>query len=560
MILLTAALLFFSISITVCFFLCMFVGKLTTLVCITSFICGAVVSACFLRKQKIKFNREKYGTFEFLIIFFFILFCSRQFLWIFFEDSNKFFSLNGNNLGDLPLHLTYIQNFVKGASFWPMNPIYSAEQLHYPYGVDLLTAMFVKLNVPQEIIFPLMGMGATFLTMQALLWWGKGFALASFLFSGGLASLEFFSTGVVRDYLGSMAWKNIILTLFVPQRGFLLAFSIGLVLLWSWRRRFLSHEITLPRWVEGLLWGALPLIHFHTFLFMSVIFAIWSIAQKKIKEAVPIFLWAVIPATVTTLCLTDFFRHSGLIWIKPGWMIGEQNFLYFFIQNYGLFIPLVLFAAYRVVKSKNREYFLMLVPAMIIYLILLFVMFAPWEWDNTKLMVWCYLLGLPAIYELVVKKIKNSLKPILYFWLFFSGFISLASYFGQAVRPVEILSRSEVDSVCQMLREVPIQSVFATMPTYNHPVSLCGYKIVAGYGGHLWSHGIKSSHVEQKLKTLMMGEGDWRSAAKEIKARYLYWGAREKIQFSASTKPWEQTKLRISENEWGQIYDLGEQP
>jgi len=82
------------------------------------------------------------------------------------------------------------------------------------------------------------------------------------------------ATGRLEDYQSSVAWKNLYLALFVPQRGFLLALPAGLVLLWSWRRRLLRGEAGLSPWIEGILWEALPLVHLHTFLFVSLLAAV----------------------------------------------------------------------------------------------------------------------------------------------------------------------------------------------------------------------------------------------------------------------------------------------
>ena len=92
-----------------------------------------------------------------------------------------------NNYGDLPLHWTYIQHLARGAPFWPENPILTHERLRYPIGVDLLTAVFVQLGASLPVVLPGMGLVAAALAALALRRWGGAFAVAAFLFSGGLA-------------------------------------------------------------------------------------------------------------------------------------------------------------------------------------------------------------------------------------------------------------------------------------------------------------------------------------------------------------------------------------
>jgi hypothetical protein len=82
----------------------------------------------------------------------------RHFLFLYFERDGVIRTLSPNNYGDLPLHLTYVAHFVKGGRFWPENPIFTGEALHYPFGIDLFTALLVKLGVPISVVLPAMGL------------------------------------------------------------------------------------------------------------------------------------------------------------------------------------------------------------------------------------------------------------------------------------------------------------------------------------------------------------------------------------------------------------------
>lgn len=549
---LVSALLFISVSLTTCLFLSLLQGRMTDLAIILSWIIGISVGFFYFKKEKNQFEALNLKWSDWIFIFLFLGFCGLQFFEVCFEKNGEISSLNQNNLGDLSLHITYIKNLAGGAAFWPANTIYAAEKLHYPFGVDFFTAMFVQLGTPLTVILPVMGLTAMVFTLISLLYWGRGFAVGAFLFSGGLAGIAFFASGVLSDYVGAAAWKNIVITLFVPQRGFLLAFPIGLVLLWSWRRKFIAYEKSLPLWVEGILWGTLPLIHFHTFMFISFIFAVWTLVSKNRKEAFKIFAIAVVPATIETLFLTEGFGLAQLLWINPGWMIEKENPFLFLFQNYGFFIPLILYAVYLVLKNKNKEHALLLLPALMLYGILFFVMLAPWVWDNTKVMVWCYLLMLPTLYELIIVKLEPASKWALYVLLFFSGFISHSAYLTPKIQTFGIYRQDEVNAVCEMLEKISIDEPIATAQIYNHPVNLCGYKVIAGYGGHLWSHGIKSGPVEAQLRSLMRGD---LSQAKDLNVRYLFWGPREAKDFANSTKTWE-SQAPIAESAWGKIYEL----
>lgn len=476
------------------------------------------------------------------------------------------FTLDGNNFGDLPWHITSIENLARAQKFWPENPIITGEEFHYPFGIDMFGALFVKLGVPLESLFPITGFVCGLMFLCTLYLWGQGFAVGGFLFSGGFAGYKIFTNGYFNDYQADLAWKNLPLALYITQRGFLYAFPVGLLVFWSWRRRFILKEEGLPFWMEGFFWGSMPLFHVHTFLVLSAVFAYWVLSTKQIKEGLRVFFVAVILAAYEMLRLTDGFKRASILKWKPGWMIQNPNgpYLYFwdaflfFVQNYGLFFPLTIFSLWAALKFRTKERWdLVIVPAAAIFAVCLFVLFAPWDWDNTKLMAWSYILALPAIWDLALRPMMVWFRLPLVVSLFLSGFVCLFSvYNGQGF---QLYQRDVIEAVCNDLSEIPHESRIAIAQVHNHPVLLCGHMVVAGYAGHLWSHGIPGHEIiEDKLNRLMRGDGDWLVLASQVQARYLFWGPEEIRSFPSSTKPWETTKKVLAEGAWGRLYDLGE--
>jgi hypothetical protein len=484
----------------------------------------------------------------------FLLAALRQFGWVCFRRGDTVYTLLPFNYGDLPLHWTYIEYFAHGAPFWPENPIFTGQRLRYPFGIDLFTALFVSLRIPLPGLLEVMGLVASVLALVALLRWGRGFAVGAFLFSGGLAGLG--GPGVAGA--AELAWKNLFLSLFVPQRGFLFALPAGLLLLWSWRERLLRGSRGLPAWVEGALWGALPLFHLHTFIFISMVFGLWSLRVGRSQAWRGPLLWALIPASWSVWEVTDHFAAASLVGWTPGWMIGDQNPLVFLAVNFVLFLPLVLWAATLAVRAGNRGHLLLVGPGLVLFAVLFFVRVAPWAWDNTKVMVWCYLLLLPAVGELVIDTLAPGPRSLILLALFLPGIASVVGASVGSGPPLEIFRVSEREAVCSALAGLPIRPRIATAPTFNHPVALCGHPLVAGYAGHVWSHGIAAEPVTARLGDLMTGRPGWEEAARAVGARYLFWGAREEGAFPHSNRPWETARRPLARGFWGTLYDLGE--
>jgi hypothetical protein len=472
----------------------------------------------------------------------------RQFLCLLVEREGEVLTWNYLNYGDLPLHLTYIRFFANGAAFWPENPLFTLTRLRYPIGADLFQAMLLQVGVPLGSGLVLVGLLASAATALALLRWGGGLAVLAFVLSGGL--------GPVQD----LAWKNLFLALFVTQRGFLFALPAGLLLLASWRRRLIEGECgLLPSWVEGLLWGTMPVFHVHTFLLLSVMFGVWALATRRIGDARRTLLVALAPGTIGMLLVTDFFRASSLVGWKPGWTIGDDNLLVFFLKNFTIYPGLLAWATLAVLRRGARSLCLTLFPALAIWAALFFVKLAPWAWDNTKVMVWCYLLTLPAIGSVLSPLAPSARAGLLVLWLF-PGIGTVANATVGREHGYFVYERAELEQVCAALQAAPIGARIAVEPTFNHPVALCGHPLVAGYGGHLWTHGIDPRFVEARLSALLDGQPDWEGAARDVHARFLYWGPREARAHPGSARPWEASRALVAHGRWGRLYDLASSP
>jgi hypothetical protein len=480
----------------------------------------------------------------------------RHFLGVCFENGPTIETLLPNNYGDLPLHWTYVAFLARGAPFWPDNPIAAGERLHYPFGVDLVSALFVQVGVGVPLVFRVMGLVGAVLAAHALYLWSRAFAIAAFLFSGSWAGVSLAASARLLDPEGSLAWKNLFLALFVPQRGFLFALPAGLLLLWSWRRRFLRAQGGLPAWVEGVLWGAMPLFHLHTFLFLSVIAALWALAARRVKEAWPALAWAVVPATWSVFEVTEGFRSASLVWWKWGWVIGPQNPAVFLAVNFGLWLPLVVVALVRAWRRRDREARLTIGPGLGLFALLFFLMLAPWDWDNTKVMLWCFLVVLPSTFDLVLRPLRPVARVAAILLLVLPGVVAITRASLPGGMRIVVADRAEIERVCTAVRRLPPAERVAVDPTFNHPVGLCGQAIPVGYGGHLWSHGIAAADLERNINTLMAGEPGWAAAARALDVRAVFWGPRERQAYPSSPRPWEASGRRIAAGPWGDLFLL----
>src|SRR5215475_11141360 len=248
----------------------------------------------------------------------FALFAVRSFVWLLYIDSSELKIQSPNNLGDLSLHLTLIKNFANGVALWPDNPIFVFSKLRYPAGIDLFNGLLSLVHIDLLIGMVWVGLLSSLAIFYGFYRWGGTFAVAGFLFNGGIAGFQFLKTFKFLDYQGTaadiahkpIAWKSIALSMLVTQRGWLYAIPAGLVLLWHWREKFFIQspvgEVSssavasakaddpsqsgegvksepaavntqsyrrgpLPWWVELSIYASMPLIHLHTFIALTIV-------------------------------------------------------------------------------------------------------------------------------------------------------------------------------------------------------------------------------------------------------------------------------------------------
>jgi len=554
-------------------------GRLTPPIAVVSLCSGLGVGLLALASTRGKKKRTLPAGWEWLPIVVFVLFSLRAFCWLIYADDDDIKILSPNNLGDMALHLTYINYLANGARFWPDEPIFPGHPLHYPIGTDLFNSLLVLCHT--DIYWGLIwaGLAGCAATGFALYEWGGAFTLAGFLFNGGLWGFAFFHTWMIKDYQEDHAWKSIPLAMFVTQRGLLYALPAGLLLLISWRDRFFRGKPgRIPLWLEVLLYSSMPLFHFHTFVFLSLLLGCWLAmdvfrppAGRPRWAVLKLVAWSVLPATVLVGFVCGFSGGGSMIHVvdltKAGlWTQGNDDSITYWLGNFGILPLLTALLACMLACSWERgkwigdlEAAAFVFPSLAIFLFACIVILAPWDWDNIKLLLWCYLAVLPFLWRNLIAERPFAARAPICFALFFSGFISLFGGIDQSHKGYDLAKRSELDGTRDAVRALPIDEIFAGSPTYNHPLLLIGRKMVMGYPGHLWSHGYDYQAREKKLGQLMMGGAKWREIAASLNVRYLFWGEKEEAEgdggYAGSRQPWKERE--IAEGEWGKIYDLG---
>ncbi len=474
---------------------------------------------------------------DWVMIIVFACASARAFFWLIIADGDSWKVLSPNNLGDLSLHLTFINHFASTTHWWPQSPILVGDPLRYPLGADLFNALLERIGIHPEMGLLWCGILGATLTGHALWRWGGAVALAALLFNGGVAGIVLF-WGADPDAVSE--WKNLFLTLFVTQRGFLFALPAGLLLLAAWREETFgkSENIILPSSVQALLLGVIPLFSIHAALFLGVAMtglAVLAPTSRIKMIRLALFAWPAMAFTgwlVTSGAGGPSAVHS-LGW-APGWM-GDGT-VGFWFWNFGITLPLCLFLSLMLAKrGGNEEARAFVWPAVFVFVLCMLIRFAPWPWDNMKLMLWSWLVTIPYLWSVLLCSRPLWLRLSVLVLLFGSGAVTLlAGLDGH--QGYELIKRSTLDQTAWILRKVVPDAVIACAPEYNHPVLMLGHPVVCGYEGHLWSHGLDYKSRLTVLNSIMMGEPGWSEKARSLGVSYLYWSDLE-------AKRWPDSKL-----------------
>src|SRR5215213_4854568 len=497
-----------------------------------------------------------------------------------------------NNFGDLPFHLSVITSFVFGNNFPPEDPTYAGVRFTYPFISDFVSAVFVRCGADlresmfiENYILGLAFVGlvhrwalvmlrdrlAAILTpLIVLLNGGMGFTL---LFEKA-GSNEGGLFGALMDLPPSFTvipettwrWGNAVSTLLVPQRGFLMGLPLAVIAFTQW---WIATDKTRPQktpetakkkakqkdvWKDqleptrfplntrrmiaaGIAAGLLPLVHAHSFVVVMAMAGCLALLQIRWREwfaffavasviAIPQLLWSTMHSAVDA--------GSFFAW-EIGWDHGQENPVYFWFKNTGVFMPLLLAA----VLLKNGSYIvprrvlIFFLPFTLCFIVPNFLKMAPWIWDNIKVLYYWWLASAPLVALLLAKlwhqgRIRRIIAAVLFVCVTLAGALDVA---GIAMRSIkyEVFDAAGVSFAERMKQRTDPRSLIIHAPVHNTPVFLTGRRSLMGYPGHIWTHGLQFVQREGEIRRIYLGAPDAEQLIRKYGIEYLVVGPQESI-------------------------------
>ncbi|HSS94834.1 MAG TPA: hypothetical protein VLR46_12730, partial [Candidatus Dormibacteraeota bacterium] len=290
-----------------------------------------------------------------------------------------------NIWGDWAAHLTFAGSFAYGHNFPPQYPIDPGNHLGYPFMIDFFAASLVPLGTSLTSSLVLssallaLAFPAVLYLAAARFAGGRGAAAVAvfvFLLGGGLG-FYYLIGDVLHSGVGVLAqlpreytlnrdlnyqWLNPVLAYLVPQRSTLFGFSLALIVLlvvWLAVRERLGWR---PFLFAGVVAGLSPAFHVHAFGTVVALAGFWAIFNWRrewiafflpaVALSIPVLIWMWPPAnnsvcngglSVRGYCLEPgWLSHTD--WERHGALYFPVDFVWFWIKNTSVFIPLLIAA------------------------------------------------------------------------------------------------------------------------------------------------------------------------------------------------------------------------
>ena len=497
----------------------------------------------------------------------------------FVVDETGAFRTTSAGYGDIPLHLTQISKFAFDKLDNLNEPIYYGEKLHYPFILNLISGLFLRLTHAWRfsVMFPAMALALGNIILLFVLYRKliKNYIIAALAVCLFMLGTGFGGYTLVKDAINKgQSWSEFTQNLqdkslstitrwdakypqqnigfgapmslvFLHQRPFLLGlFGLLVLLLLLLKALEAKHGKKYLIWT-GLIFGALPLMHTHTFVVAVVVvgsgilLALLKPYRYHLKKLLIIAGIGVIVALPQIFFLVDFSQtltaDAHFVNFRLGWMseptIGSVQFvngqrdvfslafIKFLWINFGVILPafLVILAGAVVFRkrliglSRSKNTFLLyfsMISGLFLLLVVQLVRLQPWDYDTNKLLVYYQLFAagivmyfLWGLYEKF--KIVGTVVITIFFAVAISSGVidELPRYMIPYDRLPVIFDTNAQQLSKLILQTIPEDQLILTGTSHLNPVSsLAGRGTLAGYPGWLWTRGIDYGPREAEIK------------------------------------------------------------
>jgi hypothetical protein len=493
---------------------------------------------------------------------------------------------------DWSAHFSYASAFAyRPLSDWfTTHPLYHARKFTYPFVADMITGLLIRIGVDQVPAFIIPSIITTlFLLVVLYIFYGgilksgwQALTALSLFFAGGGMGFYWFindflknpSWGTIlfppKEYThiseNSIEWINVFSGQLVPQRALLLGMPIMLtmlIILYRWMQKQFHGVSGLAIVLLGVFSSFMLVIHTHSFITFTILCAVFfASTRQNWKQWLLFAISAAIPSVLIYRWFLGGEITTGFFKWHPGWLSNARsknmNFCYFWWLNWGVFLPFSLYATWRTKYYKHA----VIIGGLVIFLLCNLLLFQPYDWDNSKILSWSYLvLCIPAAAYLAKLWQKNiatqSIAVCLFIVMTASGFLDLWRLTRTEKHANIMWSMADIE-LAKKFREIsaPTDRVL-TADRHNHWVTTqAGRQILLGYKGWMWTYGIDCGKTDRDMRIMFSGTTGAEQLLRKYAIAYVVIGFPERHDYRANENYFKSLYKKVLENKEYRIYDV----
>lgn len=507
-----------------------------------------------------------------------------------------------NIWGDWAAHLAFAGSFAYGHNFPPQFSVDPGNHLGYPFMLDFLAANLVPLGAPLTTSLVLTS-GLLGLAFPAVLYLAAArfaggraagvIATAIFLLSGGLG-FAYLLADVATRGLGVLAhlpreytldrdlnfqWLNPVLAYLVPQRTTLFGFSLALIVLllvWIATREELGWRAYL---FAGVVVGLMPAFHVHAWGTAVALSGFWFLFHRRrewlaffipgLTLALPVLVW-MWPPTNNSFCgsggsLFGYCIELGWLsyadWQRDGLLYFVPDFIWFWIKNTSLLIPLII-AGHFLNRSLPTRFATWFAPMWLWFAVPSVIVLQPWDWDNTKFFIFFALFGSIVAAAVLAEMFRRGgaasvAAAGMLVLLLLSGGLDLARASDPTVSSYLFVDTRGLQLAAWVREHTPYDATFLVADEHNSPIpTLTGRRIVIGYPGWLYTYGLADyGQKADDVQRMLQGDQATPQLLKRYHVSYVLIGPQElSPQHNASASYWAQVGSLVYDNGEYRLY------
>ena len=497
--------------------------------------------------------------------------------------------------GDLAMHLGFISSIAVQKTFPPMYSICPDKLVGYPFLSESCGATFVVLGGNLRFSTVLSALYAFVLVIFGVYFFFEVWlkrprkaVLATLLFfvGGGFGFWYFFdltkqnSDNFTRAFSAfyetptnfvenGLRWVNPIADMLVPQRALLFGWALLFPCLFLLYRGAMEHD-TRSFVVLGVFAGMLPLVHTHSFLALGIASAYFFVRSVLKNEGMPVwrgyfaYLGVTLLLALPQLLIFTFPQATGALKLHWNWANNADNYVWFYIKNFGLLVLLLPFAFIEA-RKEDRAFFGGAIP---IWIIVETIQFQPNEYDNNKLLFICFAFTCGLVGSFLIDMADRALRSsavhrlsirlagaLCCVLLFSSGVMTLVR---ECVSEYRLMSADQVSAAEFVKAETAPDATFLTNNNHNNCIAaLTGRNIVCGSGAYLFYHGVDYSEREQALPLMYEAPAYYFDTMREkFDVDYVFIGEYERYSYVCDEDYFDSHYPVAYENNSVTIYDV----